>query len=105
MKMSARNRQFIASAILLGRVFHSCPALAAGCSVPSFGAARTFDVGSEGRPFSVAVGDFNGDGKTDLAVANYCYACSPPMGGSVSVLAGNGDGTFQSWVNVVAGPN
>ena len=33
-------------------------------------------------------GDFNGDGRTDLAVANY-------YDWDVSVLLGNGDGTFQ----------
>jgi len=47
----------------------------------------------------VAVGDFNGDGKLDLAV---------PDGGSnsVSVLLGNGDGTFQApqSFHVGAGP-
>src|SRR5271170_1115864 len=44
---------------------------------------------------SVTVGDFNGDGKADLAVANQCPQnnCSA---GSVSVLLGNGDGTFQA---------
>ena len=35
----------------------------------SFFAARTFGAGS--NPDSVAVGDFNGDGKPDLAVANF----------------------------------
>ena len=44
-------------------------------------------MGSE--PFSVAVGDFNGDGKPDLVAANLGQA-------SVSVLVGAGDGTFQA---------
>src|SRR5438067_5212358 len=41
-------------------------------------------------PYSVAVADFNGDGKADLATANYASG-----GFSVSVLMGNGDGSFQ----------
>ncbi len=41
----------------------------------------------KGVPTSVAVADFNGDGKLDLAVTNYEDV-------SVSVLLGNGDGTF-----------
>jgi trimeric autotransporter adhesin len=41
-------------------------------------------------PDSVAVGDFNGDGKADLAVANSSF----PLGGSVTVLLGNGSGAF-----------
>jgi hypothetical protein len=42
------------------------------------------------NPRSLAVGDFNGDGYLDLAVAND-YA----GGSSVTVLLGNGDGSFQ----------
>jgi autotransporter-associated beta strand protein len=41
------------------------------------------------NPESVAVGDFNGDGNTDLAVAN-------GLSNTVSILLGNGDGTFQA---------
>ncbi len=46
---------------------------------------------------SVALADVNGDGKPDLLVATQCIysgAC-PPSGGQVSVLPGNGDGTFK----------
>ncbi|PYL01436.1 MAG: VCBS repeat-containing protein [Verrucomicrobia bacterium] len=45
---------------------------------------------------SVAVGDLNGDGKPDLAVASY-------FANDVSLLLGNGDGTFQPAVNYGAG--
>jgi hypothetical protein len=44
--------------------------------------------------YSIAVGDFNGDGNLDLVVAD----CSPFTGvscGLVGVLMGNGDGTFR----------
>jgi streptogramin lyase len=40
----------------------------AGATTPSFAPQQTFPVGSS--PHSIAVGDFNGDGKPDLAVAN-----------------------------------
>jgi len=42
-------------------------------------------------PYSVAVGDFSGNGKLDLAVPNYA-------GGTLSVLMGNGDGSFEPQV-------
>ena len=67
-----------------------------------FKSAVTYPVGT--TPLVVAVGDFNGDGKSDLAVAN---AGKPEIGddGDISILLGNGDGTFQPALNVAAGKN
>jgi len=42
-------------------------------------------------PTSIAAGDFNGDGRMDVAVASF-------SGETVSILHGNGNGTFQSSV-------
>jgi len=56
-----------------------------------------YSAGGDGRN-SVVVGDFRGNGKLDLAVVtgNYDF-------GLVSILLGNGDGTFQAQVGYVAG--
>jgi hypothetical protein len=47
---------------------------------------------------SVAVADVNGDGKADIVVTNYCVGLIYCGYGSVGVLLGNGDGTFQTAV-------
>ena len=53
--------------------------------------------------YSVAVADVNGDGKPDLLVANLCASSSNCSNGAVSVLLGNGDGTFQAPVSYNSG--
>jgi hypothetical protein len=50
-----------------------------------FQAAMTFAVGN--GPRGIATGDFNCDGKPDLATANFA-------GNGAGALPGNGDGTF-----------
>jgi hypothetical protein len=63
----------------------------------SFQLAQTYPSGAE-LASAIAVADVNGDGHPDLLVANYCSspgaACG--NGGVLSVLQGNGDGTFQA---------
>jgi hypothetical protein len=73
----------------------------------TFKTAVTYDSGSY-FAISVAVEDVNGDGKPDIVVANYCNMADgcPATGGPsgvVSVLLGNGDGTFQPAVSWPAG--
>jgi FG-GAP-like repeat len=60
----------------------------------TFRVGGNFATGGSGiyAPYSVAVGDFNGDGKLDLATAN-------ELENTLSVLLGNGDGTFQTHVD------
>src|SRR5262245_764293 len=60
----------------------------------SFQTPRTLPAGS--LPSSVVVGDVNGDGHLDLAVAN-------SGSGNVSVFLGNGDGSFKTARNVPTG--
>src|SRR5437879_12731165 len=92
MKTSVLQPKLMAPVILLSSLFCSDPVRADQCFTPSFASAVTFGAGR--NPVSIAVGDFDGDTRLDLAVAN---------ADSVSVLLGNGDGTFQTAVNYDAG--
>lgn len=72
----------------------AAPATMAQVSPVSFQALVSYPAGA--GPYAVAVGDFNKDGRTDLAVANH-------NANSVSIFLGNGDGTFQNAVGYPAG--
>jgi hypothetical protein len=61
-------------------------ASSATLTTTSFAAAKNYGVGR--GPISVAVGDLNGDGKTDLATANW-------RAKTVSILVNRGDGSFE----------
>ena len=49
-------------------------------------------------PDSLAIADLNGDGKMDLVIADFCETEGQQGNceGGVSVVLGNGDGTFDS---------
>jgi len=77
--------------VLLTAFLPLCPTT--GVAV-EFATPVSYPVGTS--PTAVVIADFNGDGKVDLAVAN-------SGSGNVSILLGNGDGTYKPAVNFDAG--
>ncbi|HEY3837082.1 MAG TPA: FG-GAP-like repeat-containing protein [Bryobacteraceae bacterium] len=68
----------------------------------TFQAPVDYPAGSYGAP-SIAVGDFNGDGKADVAVAEIVPDASTVNAGAIAIFLGNGDGTFQQGINYATG--
>jgi len=91
--MTLLLRGTLALAIVPGWMFYVTDASG---QTPSFNIAPAFSAGTS--PTSVAAGDFNGDGRPDLAVTNQ---------NGLSVLLNDGNGGFQPRVNytLVTGTN
>jgi Ca2+-binding RTX toxin-like protein len=60
-----------------------------GNGVGSFGRNKTLNTGAGLGSYSVKTGDFNGDGKFDLAIAKF-------YSNEISILLGSGDGNFST---------
>lgn len=71
----------------------------------TFQAPQIVATSAFGSAVSMATADFNGDGRMDLAVSNTNGLPGTPFKApeEMSVLLGNGDGTFQQPVPAVAG--
>ena len=84
----------------MNRILQIAPVVLALLSFPragsavEFGTAKNYPVGMNAK--AIVVADFNNDGKLDIAVAN-------SSSNNVSILLGNGDGTFQATRNFDAG--
>jgi FG-GAP-like repeat len=97
--MLGHNRS-LACPIAVALVFFSIARLT--MAQVSFANPVSYKVGT--APAMVVAGDFNEDGKPDLAVVNSGNAGIGDDGG-VSILLGKGDGTFEAAQNFAAGKN
>ena len=80
----------IALAVASGAVFPGV------LGATEFASPKSYAVGT--NPHGIAIADFNGDGKPDIAVIN-------SGSNNVSILLGNGDGTFRPATNFDVGNN
>ena len=99
MPLSPRRRATLCA--FLGTLL-ACPSFGAVCPSGSalFSLGVPISVGAD--PVGIVSGDFNHDGKPDVAVA-ISHLNSGIQGGQVRIMLGNGDGTFTSGQLATAG--
>jgi hypothetical protein len=86
-------------------VFNGLVAVLLGNGDGTYAAATTYDSAGM-QPFSLAVGDINGDSKPDIVVANFCnYVENTCSVTTFGLLLGHGDGTFAPAVPMQLGGN
>ena len=81
-----------------GNAVLATAALGSGTSALTW--ANTQNPSTPPQPLSIAVGDFNGDGIPDIAIGT-----NGTTSGNLSILLGNGNGTFQAAKNFAGLPN
>src|ERR1043166_9726057 len=86
-----RHQKLFLFAVCLSVLITGFPGTSHGTD---FAAAKSYPVGT--GPTVIVAGDFNGDGKMDIAVAINAS-------GDVSILLNNGDGTFKPAMNSPTG--
>src|SRR5438552_6658087 len=94
--MSMRPLSLVGKLLALALVLFTVPYLAKAAD--RFRTAIAYPTAV--NAYSIAAKDYNGDGIMDMAVVNYNGGKVP---GIVSVLIGNGDGTFALAVNYSTG--
>jgi uncharacterized repeat protein (TIGR01451 family) len=90
-RIAMRQQKLFLFAVCLSVLITGFPATSRGTD---FAAPKSYPVGT--APAFILTGDFNGDGKMDIAVGN-------AGSNDVSILLGNGDGTFKAAVSFAAG--
>jgi hypothetical protein len=92
-RLGATRCPKILGAVALAALLLLVPATSAGAAESFFGAGEEIGIP---RPQSIAVGDFNGDGRADLAAVSY-------SGGYVVIRLGAAGGGFTAAPNVTVG--
>ena len=81
----------------------------AGDGAGGFARAASHSIGPNAQPFGLAIGDVNGDDKPDIVVANAATDGSefppPELPGNISVLIGDGAGSFAEAAQYSTGPD